>query len=246
MSSSKIIIVIPARYASSRFPGKPLALIHGKTMIERVYQRCLQCKQVKKIIVATDDSRIFDHVRGFGGLAYMTSPSHRSGTDRCGEIIKKYEGDADILINVQGDEPYISPKQIELLISCFAEEDCKIATLVRPLDGAEELQNSNVVKVVLDRNGFALYFSRLPIPYSPAQNLKNHSYLQHVGIYGYRTQTLNELIALEQSPLEIAENLEQLRWLENGYRIKTALTKEESFSVDVPEDLARLELQFKP
>lgn len=238
----KFIGIIPARYASSRFPGKPLADIGGMTMIERVYRQA--CKALDEVAVATDDRRIADTVEAFGGRAIMTSPDHRSGTDRCYEAYRLSGTDADIVINIQGDEPFIAPEQIEALKGCFESEDTQIATLVRPFDparGFEALFDPNTPKVVLDSAMHALYFSRSIIPY-----VRNHpwqewvdatTYYTHVGLYGYRAATLAQLVALPQSQLELAESLEQLRWLQAGYSIKTAATTCPTIGIDTPADL---------
>lgn len=238
----KFIGIIPARYASSRFPGKPLADIGGMTMIERVYRQA--CKALDEVAVATDDRRIADTVEAFGGRAIMTSPDHRSGTDRCYEAYRLSGTDADIVINIQGDEPFIAPEQIEALKGCFETEDTQIATLVRPFDparGFEALFDPNTPKVVLDSAMHALYFSRSIIPYvrnRPWQEwVDATTYYTHVGLYGYRAATLAQLVALPQSQLELAESLEQLRWLQAGYSIKTAATTCPTIGIDTPADL---------
>lgn len=238
----KFIGIIPARYASSRFPGKPLADIGGMTMIERVYRQA--CKALDEVAVATDDRRIADTVEAFGGRAIMTSPDHRSGTDRCHEAYRLSGTDADIVINIQGDEPFIAPEQIEALKGCFESEDTQIATLVRPFDparGFEALFDPNTPKVVLDSAMHALYFSRSIIPYvrnRPWQEwVDDTTYYTHVGLYGYRAATLAQLVALPQSQLELAESLEQLRWLQAGYSIKTAATTCPTIGIDTPADL---------
>ena len=240
----KFIGIIPARYASSRFPGKPLAMIGKQTMIERVYRRAQLA--LDEVAVATDDERILHAVESFGGRAIMTSPLHRSGTDRCHEAYTLSGSDADVVINIQGDEPFIDPSQIEALKGCFADSDCEIATLVRrfnPDDGFETLSNPNTPKVVLGGDGSALYFSRSVIPYvrgSETQEWANAAkYYTHVGLYGYRADVLAKLVALPQSSLELAESLEQLRWLQTGFRIKTAVTDCPTIGIDTPEDLQR-------
>ncbi len=237
-----IIGIIPARYASSRFPGKPLADIGGMTMIERVYRQA--SKAIDEVVVATDDERIYDCVKGFGGRVVMTSPNHPSGTDRCHEAYKQSGSTAEIIINIQGDEPFVEPEQIESLCDCFKDKEVKLATLVRRFDkskGFEALFDPNLVKVVTDENGMALYFSRSVIPYVrsyPWQEwLDRAAYLTHVGMYGYRAETLGEIIKLPRSPLETAESLEQLRWLQAGYRIQTAVTEYDNIGIDTPEDL---------
>lgn len=237
--------IIPARYASSRFPGKPLADIGGMTMIERVYRQA--SKALDSVIVATDDSRIYDEVKRFGGEVVMTSEAHRSGTDRCYEAYVKSGSDADVVINIQGDEPFIDPTQIEAVMQCFVDEPTTpIATLVRRFDpalGWDALFNPNTPKVVLDNDGNALYFSRSIIPY-----VRGHEWTEwidsavfhtHVGLYAYRADVLGEITSLPQSPLELAESLEQLRWLQNGYRIATALTTSPTIGIDTPADLER-------
>lgn len=241
----KFLGIIPARYASSRFPGKPLADIGGMTMIERVYRQA--SKALDSVIVATDDSRIYDEVKRFGGEVVMTSEAHRSGTDRCYEAYVKSGSDADVVINIQGDEPFIDPTQIEAVMQCFVDEPTTpIATLVRRFDpalGWDALFNPNTPKVVLDNDGNALYFSRSIIPY-----VRGHEWTEwidsavfhtHVGLYAYRADVLGEITSLPQSPLELAESLEQLRWLQNGYRIATALTTSPTIGIDTPADLER-------
>lgn len=240
----KILGIIPARYASTRFPGKPLIDIYGKTMIQRVFEQCKKSKSLDEIIVATDDLRIFNHVESFGGKAIMTKSEHPSGTDRCQEVAAHFKGKFDAVINIQGDEPFIFPEQIDELASCFKDANTEIATLVKQVTDTEQLTNAGFVMTAVDVNGFALYFSRFPIPFlkSRPQNewLKHHVYLDHVGIYGYKTDVLEKICELPPSSLEIAESLEQLRWLENGFKIKTQRTNFESYPVDTPEDLAKL------
>ncbi len=239
----RTIGIIPARYASSRFPGKPLIDIGGKSMIQRVYSQVRQTAGLHEVIVATDDQRILEHVQSFGGNAMMTSTTHESGTDRCAEVINKISG-FDIAINIQGDEPFISPLQIELLLSCFQSADTQIATLVKEVKSEEELWNNNTPKVVRNLKGEAIYFSRQTIPFirreAQDQWLSSHKFYKHIGIYGYRTDVLKELTLLGISELEKAEALEQLRWIENGYRIQTALTDHETVAVDTPDDLASI------
>lgn len=238
--------IIPARYGSTRFPGKPLVDINGKSMIQRVYEQCLQSKKLSKVVVATDDERIMNHVREFGGEVWMTSPQHQSGTDRCAEVIRHHpEVKCDVVINIQGDEPYIQPEQIDLLCSEFEEEGTKIGTLVKKITQASELFNHNNVKVILNKRMEAIYFSRSPIPYNrnfPEQEwLKYSTYYKHIGIYGYAVDTLSEISALAKTNLENTESLEQLRWIENGYTIKAAVTALESISIDTPDDLLKVE-----
>ncbi|MFM7824012.1 MAG: 3-deoxy-manno-octulosonate cytidylyltransferase [Bacteroidota bacterium] len=244
----KILGVIPARYASTRFPGKPLAIINGVSMIERVYKQATLANSLSDVVVATDDSRIFDHVHQFGGKVVMTSANHPSGTDRCAEVVQKMSGDLDAVINIQGDEPYIHPEQIDLVASCVLLEECNIATLVKVIDSESDLQNPNIPKVVVGADGRALYFSRRPIPYFPEDKitgaLANGSFLRHIGIYGYRSDTLLQLAKLAPAPLELAEYLEQLRWLSNGYSIHVKTTAAENHAVDAPADVAKLERLF--
>lgn len=240
----KFIGIIPARYASTRFPGKPLAKIGDMTMIERVYRRASLA--LDHVAVATDDVRIFDTVTGFGGQAVMTSTEHRSGTDRCYEAFTKLGYDADVIINIQGDEPFIDPSQIEALKSCFDRPDTHIATLVRRFDpaaGFDALFNPNTPKVVLDNEGCALYFSRSIIPYVRNKGWQDWTeattFYTHVGLYAYRRDVLAEIVKLPQSQLELAESLEQLRWLQAGYRIRTAATDCPTIGIDTPADLER-------
>lgn len=239
--------IIPARYASTRFPGKPLAEIHGKTMIRRVYEQVLKAKKVSTVAVATDDDRIAGEVRRFGGNVVMTSQNHRSGTERCAEALTKLSGegqDFEVVINIQGDEPFIDPEQIDLLAQMFRQKNLQIGTLIKPVKNAEELASPNVVKVVISKSSKALYFSRSVIPYvrssNPENLLKNQAYYAHVGMYGYRAGILREIVRLSPGVLEQAESLEQLRWLEHGYDIHTQLTHAESLAVDTPEDLSKI------
>lgn len=236
---NSFIGIIPARYASTRFPGKPLVMIDGRSMLQRVYQQALKTKNLKRVIVATDDERIAEHVKSFGGEVMMTSPLHQSGTDRCAEVISKLDEVFDIAINIQGDEPYIQPEQIDLLCSCFDIEATDIATLIKPTANPDEINNPNVVKVVVSKTQRALYFSRSPIPFN--RNKKEDvAYHKHIGIYAYRVSVLKQLALLPEGLLEQAESLEQLRWLENGFHIQTALTNFENIAIDTPEDLERL------
>lgn len=246
----KFIAIIPARYASTRFPGKPLALLGGKPVIQRVYEQVAGV--LDDAVVATDDRRIYDAVLAFGGKAEMTSTEHRSGTDRCWEAYCKQGGAYDVVVNVQGDEPFIRPAQLEALKRCFDDPETQIATLVKPFaekDGLEALENPNSPKVVLDGRSRALYFSRSVIPYlrgvDRAEWLRRHTYYKHIGIYAFRTEVLREVTALPQSPLELAESLEQLRWLENGYRIGVGITNFDTVGIDTPEDLERAERFLK-
>lgn len=245
MSNMKTLGIIPARYASTRFPGKPLVDIAGKSMIQRVYEQAKKCGQLSEVIVATDDDRIFEHVRGFGGKAVMTSSSHQSGTDRCAEVAEKHP-EYDAIINIQGDEPYIDPEQISTLISCFGDADTQIATLVKKVSTDQELHNTNSPKVIINKNSEAIYFSRSPLPHirgqEPQNWLQHFTYFKHIGIYGYRANILRQITKLPVSPLEKAESLEQLRWIENGYKIKVAETEIETIAIDTPEDLKNLKM----
>jgi 3-deoxy-manno-octulosonate cytidylyltransferase (CMP-KDO synthetase) len=237
--------IIPARYASSRFPGKPLALIGNKPMIQRVYEQA--SKSLELIYVATDDRRIYDTVTGFGGKAVMTSVNHMSGTDRCSEAVEiinsGINSKIEIVINIQGDEPFIRPEQIELIKKCFSDTRVQIATLVREARKDEDIFHPNQPKVILNRFGDAIYFSRAAIPYFRDAERKEwthkHVYYKHIGLYAYRTSTLSKITKLERTPLEICESLEQNRWIENGYKIRTAITEWESIGIDVPEDLEK-------
>ena len=242
----KTIAIIPARYASTRFPGKPLAILRGKPVIQRVYEQVTTV--LDEAYVATDDERIYNKVQEFGGRVVMTSPNHKSGTDRIEEAVQKISTDADIIINVQGDEPFIHPSQIEALIKCFDDPTTQIATLGKPFDKDADislLDNPNSPKIVVDNNSFALYFSRSVIPFIRGvehnQWLGKYPFLKHLGIYAYRTQVLHEITRLPQSSLELAESLEQLRWLQNGYRIRVGTTNIETVGIDTPEDLQRAE-----
>lgn len=240
----KVIGIIPARYASTRFPAKPLVDIAGKSMIERVYVQAQKAKSLNDVVVATDDERIAEHVKSFGGNVVMTNESHQSGTDRCFEAINAFCQDADVVINIQGDEPFIRPEQIDLVASCFDSNGIQISTLVKKINSNEELFNVNIPKVILNKNNEAVFFSRQTIPYirgkEEAEWLKNHTFYKHIGIYAYRTWVLAEITALKQSSLEIAEALEQLRWIENGYKIKVEITDFESVAIDTPDDLKKL------
>ena len=242
--------IIPARYASSRFPGKPLVMIGGKPMIQRVYEQA--SRSLETVYVATDDSRIFDAVTEFGGNAIMTSAEHRSGTDRCAEAaagIMKNDGiRIDIVVNIQGDEPFVKPEQIDLLMSCFKDKSVDIATLVRKVEPGEDVFDPNSPKVILDKWGNAIYFSRSAIPFirdaEKALWTYNHVYYKHPGLYAYKTSALNGITSLPASLLEKAESLEQNRWLENGFKIRTAVTDWESICIDTPVDLERARIFF--
>lgn len=246
----KILAIIPARYASTRFPAKPLAMLEDKPIVQRVYEQV--AKAVERVIVATDDERIYNAVVAFGGEAVMTSPDHKSGTDRCAEAYEKLNCKADIVINVQGDEPFIEPAQIETLIACFENKTIDIATLVKPFsaeDGIAALENPNSPKVVLNEAGEAIYFSRSVVPYlrgvERSEWLKRHTFYKHIGIYAFRAETLSRVTQLAQTPLEKAESLEQLRWLESGYKIGVGITNIETIGIDTPEDLQRAEELIK-
>lgn len=235
--------IIPARYASTRFPGKPLATLAGKPVIEHVYRRVVEA--LGSAYVATDDDRIAQAVERFGGQAVMTRADHKSGTDRIAEALEKTGREVDVVVNVQGDEPFITTRQIETLCHCFDDEQTQIATLGKPFESMEAVENPNSPKIVTDLKGFALYFSRSVIPYirgfEQTDWLSHFPYLKHLGIYAYRTEVLREITQLPQSPLEKAESLEQLRWLQAGYRIKVGITNEETVGIDTPEDLVRAE-----
>ena len=241
----KILGIIPARYGSTRFEGKPLALINGKMMIQRVYEQAKKADRLAEVVVATDDERIFNTVLGFGGKAVMTRSDHKSGTDRIQEAVEKIGTDADVIINVQGDEPFIQPSQVETLMRLFDEPSTQIGTLGKRFDSLEAIQNPNSPKIVTDIRGFALYFSRSVIPYIRGVETQDwfgqYPFLKHLGIYAYRREVLAEVTQLPQSSLEKAESLEQLRWLENGYRIRVGLTDVETVGIDTPEDLQRAE-----
>ena len=242
----KFIAIIPARYASTRFPGKPLAMLGGKTVIQRVYEQVSSV--LDEVYVATDDERIFSCVESFGGKAVMTRSDHKSGTDRIQEAVEKIGTQADVIINVQGDEPFIQPSQVETLMRLFDEPSTQIGTLGKRFDSLEAIQNPNSPKIVIDIRGFALYFSRSVIPYIRGVETEEtedwfgkYPFLKHLGIYAYRREVLAEVTKLPQSSLEKAESLEQLRWLENGYRIRVGLTDVETVGIDTPEDLQRAE-----
>ena len=239
----KFIAIIPARYASTRFPGKPLAVLGGKTVIQRVYEQASSV--LEEAYVATDDERIFNAVESFGGRAVMTRTDHKSGTDRIEEAAEKIGTDADVIINIQGDEPFIQKSQIETLMQLFEHTETQIGTLGKRFETIDAAQNPNSPKIVTDLQGFALYFSRSIIPFVRGQEqatwLEKYPFLKHLGLYAYRREVLREVTKLPQSPLEIAESLEQLRWLENGYRIRVGLTDVETVGIDTPEDLQRAE-----
>ena len=242
----KFIGIIPARYASTRFPAKPLAILGGKPVIQRVYEQV--CGVLDEAYVATDDERIESVVKAFGGKVVMTSVNHKSGTDRCFEAYTKVGSGYDVIVNIQGDEPFIQRSQLEAVKACFNDEAAQIATLVKPFipeNGFEALENVNSPKVVVDKRMNALYFSRSIIPFMRNKDkkewLSGHTYYKHIGLYAYRASVLKEITALPQSSLELAESLEQLRWLENGYRIKVGVTDVETIGIDTPADLERAE-----
>lgn len=242
MSELTFAGIIPARYASTRFPGKPLAMLGGMPVIEHVYRRA--CKVLGEVWVATDDERIAAAVREFGGNVVMTSTEHRSGTDRCCEAYALSGSSADVVINIQGDEPFIDPSQLEQIKGCFSDPATQIATLVRPFPPTgtfEQLCNPNSPKVTVSDDGFALMFSRSVIPYlrgiQPEEWPSRFGYHTHIGLYAYRADVLAEITSLPQSPLEIAESLEQLRWLQNGYKIKVGVSDCPTIGIDTPEDL---------
>ena len=238
--------IIPARYASTRFPGKPLAKLGGKIVIQRVYEQVRSV--LDDVYVATDDERIMNAVKSFGGNAVMTSPNHKSGTDRIEEAVNIIGKNFDVVINIQGDEPFIHKSQIETICKCFDDPQTMIATLGRPFsekDTIKDLENPNSPKLICDNNGFAMYFSRSIIPYIRGEEKSNwinkFNYLKHIGLYAYRANVLREITKLPQSSLELAESLEQLRWLQNGYRIKVGITNIETIGIYTPEDLEKAE-----
>ncbi|GAB3937087.1 3-deoxy-manno-octulosonate cytidylyltransferase [Larkinella terrae] len=238
-----ILGIIPARYASSRFHAKALADIAGKTMIQRVVEQSWKAKSLSRVVVATDHAAIAEQVRSFGGEVIMTSEHHQSGTDRCFEAMQIANDSFDYVINIQGDEPFIKPEQIDLLASVL-DGNTELATLVKKIDDPAVLFNTSTPKVVLNSRGEALYFSRQTLPYlrerQPEEWLQHHTFYKHIGIYAYRSDILAQITQLPQSLLEKAEALEQLRWLENGYRIRCVVTELDSYGIDTPEDLERL------
>ena len=242
----KVIGIIPSRYASTRFPSKPLAMIKGKTMIQRVWEQAWKSK-LDAVVVATDDMRIADEVLKFGGQYVLTDPNHRSGTDRCREALYMVEGQYDAVVNIQGDEPFIDPAQINQVIELIGRDDTQLASLAKRIEDEDELFSPNVVKVVMDKQGNALYFSRNPIPFM--RNLDHDKWLQkgefykHIGLYAYKTETLCQIAEMQSTKLEMAESLEQLRWLENGLRIRMGITQLESLSIDTQEDYEKA-MQF--
>lgn len=239
----KFIGIIPARYASTRFPGKPLALLGGKPVIQHVYEKVAAV--LEAAYVATDDERIYDVVKSFGGQVVMTRTDHKSGTDRIEEAIEKIGGEWDVVVNVQGDEPFVAKSQLDTICHCFDDPTTQIATLGKPFESMEAVQNPNSPKIVVDNMGFAMYFSRSVIPYVRGKEksswLTHYPFLKHLGIYAYRMDVLRQVTQLPQSSLEIAESLEQLRWLQNGFKIKVGTTDVETVGIDTPQDLERAE-----
>jgi len=242
MTAKRLLGVIPARYASSRLPGKPLMDIDGKSMVQRVMEQAQQCASLLEVVVATDDERIAKHVQDVGGRAVLTAASHPSGTDRCWEALEQLGADRfDGVVNIQGDEPFIVPAQIDELCATLAQPDVHLATLAQVVTDDEDLTNPGEVLITVDVDMNALYFSRAAIPFlrnaGPTPRHTQFRYLKHVGLYGYSAQALKEIVRLKPSSLELAESLEQLRWLENGHRVRIGLTTHPSFCVDTPEDL---------
>lgn len=238
----RVLGVIPARYASSRFPGKALAQIAGMSMIERVYRQALKAEHLSELVVATDHDLILEHVKSFGGNVCMTAGSHVSGTDRCFEALGLQEAEFDYVVNIQGDEPFISPKQIDFLISMLDGVE-ELATLAKKITDSDQLTNPNIVKVLMGSDERAIYFSRSPLPFyrgiPPDEWLSQHDYFKHIGMYAYREDVLDRITKLPVSSLEKAESLEQLRWVENGFKIRVGKTKLETIGIDTPEDLER-------
>lgn len=239
----KVIGIIPARYASSRFPGKPLAVLGGKCVIARVVEQVDAV--LDAVYVATDDERIYNTVTAMGANAVMTSPDHQSGTDRIAEALDKIGGNFDVVVNIQGDEPFIQKSQIETVVACFNDADTQIATLGKPFATLEEAKNPNSPKILLDNRNYAMYFTRALAPYirgkEESEWITVYPFLKHIGLYAYRSDVLQEITKLPQSPLELAEGLEQLRWLQNGYKVKVGLTDVETVGIDTPEDLQHAE-----
>jgi 3-deoxy-manno-octulosonate cytidylyltransferase (CMP-KDO synthetase) len=244
-----VLGIIPSRYGSTRFPGKPLADISGRSMISRVYHQARQATSLSRVIVATDDARIFDHIKSFDGEVLMTSPKHPNGTSRCEEVLRMLEvrepdTKYDLVINIQGDEPFIDPEQIDKVAGIFSTPESQIGTLVKRIENQDDLFNPNIVKVVADNQRRALYFSRQTIPVLrdlPKDKwMQNFDFLKHIGIYGFRSDILKNLVNLKEGKLESAEQLEQLRWLEKGYKITIEVTDFESIAIDTPEDLSKL------
>ena len=238
----KVIGIIPSRYASTRFPGKPLAMINGKTMIRRVCEQAWKSK-LDAVVVATDDMRIADEVLSFGGQYVLTNPNHQSGTDRCCEALDLLDIPYDAVVNIQGDEPFIDPRQINLLIDLISQDEVQLASLAKRIDDEDELFSFNTVKVVMDKGQKALYFSRNPIPFmrnvAREKWIEKGDFYQHIGIYAYKSAVLRRITAMQPTSLELAESLEQLRWLENGLSIHMAVTASRNISIDTPNDLFR-------
>ena len=237
----KIVGIIPARYGSSRFPGKPLIDLKGKSMIQRVYENAKQSIYLSQVIVATDDQRIYDHVKSFGGEVMMTSEVHPSGTDRCGEIAKKIY--ADVVVNIQGDEPLLNAAQIDAMLPAFEDPSVQIATVASPQITLEDINNPNRVKVVVDLNGNAMYFSRSPIPntfHANEEGKNNYPFLKHIGLYAFRKPSLTHLVTLPRTLLEQTESLEQLRWMYYGYQVRVVKTPIETPNIDTPEDVQKV------
>ncbi len=238
-----IIGIIPARYASTRFPGKPLIDIEGKSMIHRVYEQASKAKALTDVVVATDDERIKQHVEAFGGKVVMTREDHPSGTDRCWDALSQMDGEYKYVVNIQGDEPFIDPQQIDSL-ALMLDGQIELATQMIPVDSYDVLFDMGEVKIVLNENNEALYFSRMVIPYIKGVDQsvwhKHHNYYRHVGMYAYRTDVLEQITKLSVSSLEKAESLEQLRWLEKGYKIKCVVTTFDSHCIDTPEDVEKV------
>ena len=240
----KVVGIIPARYASTRFPGKPLALIKGKTMIRRVYEQALKSR-LDAVVVATDDVRIADEVMNFGGRYVLTDPNHRSGTDRCREALDLLDETFDAVVNIQGDEPFIDPEQINMMVDLISRDDTQLASLAKRIRLEDELFSPNTVKVVMDVEGKALYFSRHPIPFMRNEEtsdwLAKGVFFKHIGIYAYKAETLRMIAKMPMSALEKSESLEQLRWLENGFDIRMGISDTENVSIDTPSDLQKAE-----
>lgn len=233
----RTLAIIPARYASTRFPGKPLVDIMGKSMVQRVYEQAQLAGIFDAVLVATDAQQIFDHVVQFGGKVMMTAAEHNSGTDRCGEVVNTLAGHFDVVFNIQGDEPFIQPEQLRALHVAFQDPDTGIATLAKKIQHQEDLQNPNIVKVVFNKHHRAMYFSRSPIPYPRNAGA---TYFKHIGLYAFRTEVLKAIVQLPASEKEYAESLEQLRWLDNGYAITIVETELETIGIDTPEDLKKI------
>ncbi len=244
----KVLALIPARFASTRFPGKPLAILGGKTMIQRVCEQVSKAKLIDHFAVVTDDERIYEHVKSLGYAVYDSDPNHPSGTDRCAEVAYQLP-DYEVVVNIQGDEPFILPAQIDSLVSFFIKNEFQIGTLAKRIFKTEKILNPNIVKAVFGKKGNALYFSRSPIPHIRGKKQEdwqeNGKFYKHIGLYAFRRKVLYEVSKLPASPLEKSESLEQLRWLENGYSIGIVETSEETIGIDTPQDLEKAELFLK-